>query len=83
MEFLRESTENGLPDVLWVDGASRGYFSVREVVTSGYTAQYVDTKNLCVREDLRDKETTLLAYYDREGNFLVDQSGEFDHGGKP
>lgn len=68
---------------MWVNGASRRYFAIHDVVTRGSAVQYVDPTRLYIRVDMRGKDTTLLSYRDSEGNFLVARSGESVNDGQP
>lgn len=64
-----------------VDGTSRGELFITFVVTCGSTVPYADLRRLYVRQDMRDTDTPLLAYFDLEVNFLIDQSREIYHVG--
>lgn len=55
LAFLSESAVTGFPDVLWVDRVSRGYLSLKDVVTSGSAVQYAELRRMYVSPDMCDK----------------------------
>lgn len=73
--FLCEAETSNFPTVVSVDGASRGSFSIYDVVQRSTDVQLAGLRLNYLWIYMRDRDNTVLAYRDNEGDFLLYSAG--------